>query len=222
MPKDQPLQVPAAQRAYEHTKTLILDARVDAGQMLSEGEIASKLGISRTPVREAFTRLQSEGWLRLYPRRGALVVPPDPAQAKDLVDARIVLESSALQTSADRDRDRGEISLRQLSADLNLIREHQSQALDADDLSAFTAHDLAFHRAIIEASGNSVFLRFHDLVSTMEERMSMRSIWRSPQSAQRVLDQHQQLSSTVYSGDVERFRTTLRHHLLDIHSDLIT
>jgi DNA-binding GntR family transcriptional regulator len=110
--------LPAAQRAYDHTKTLILDGSAKPNDMLSEGEVATQLGVSRTPVREAFTRLQSEGWLRLYPRRGALVVPPDHEQARDLVTARIMLESAALEAATGRKPGEEEPDLVQLSTAL--------------------------------------------------------------------------------------------------------
>ena len=77
----------AAETAYQHTKRHILTGGLPAGTMLSEGEIAGQLGLSRTPVREAFLRLETEGWLRLYPKRGALVVPVAPGEAEAVVEA---------------------------------------------------------------------------------------------------------------------------------------
>ncbi|WP_223286039.1 GntR family transcriptional regulator [Kocuria atrinae] len=60
----------AAERAYAHAKARILTGELD-GELLSEGIVADELGVSRTPVREAFLRLQAEGLMRLYPKRGA-------------------------------------------------------------------------------------------------------------------------------------------------------
>jgi DNA-binding GntR family transcriptional regulator len=214
--------LPAAQRANHHPKTHIRVGAATPHDMLSEGEVATQLGVSRTPVREAFTRLQSEGWLRLYPRRGALVVPPDHEQARDLVTARIMLESAALEAATGRKPGEEEPDLSQLSTALDDIVDRQRAALESHDFSAFVRHDLTFHRAIVEAAHNSIFLRFHDLVADQEERMSMRSVRRSPTAAQRVLDQHRELVSAVHAGDVDTFRSALRRHLLDIHSGLLT
>ena len=75
---------PAADRAYEHVKAGLLDGSYPDGHLLSEGEIAGALQMSRTPVREAFLRLQTDGFLRLYPKRGALVVPVTPTEARSL------------------------------------------------------------------------------------------------------------------------------------------
>ena len=60
----------AKERAYAYTKQRVLDLRFPGGSMLSEGEVANALKLSRTPVREAFVQLESEGLLRLYPKRG--------------------------------------------------------------------------------------------------------------------------------------------------------
>ena len=68
---------------------------VPARELISEGEVATALGMSRTPVREAFLRLEAEGLLRLYPQRGALVVPVSPAEAHAVIEARLLLEQFA-------------------------------------------------------------------------------------------------------------------------------
>ena len=65
----------AARRAYRYVKERLLDGRFPGGMLLSENEIAQGLGVSRTPVRQAFVQLEAEELLDLYPRRGALVVP---------------------------------------------------------------------------------------------------------------------------------------------------
>ncbi|MCZ0975943.1 GntR family transcriptional regulator [Streptomyces albulus] len=72
---------PTADRAYAHVRERLLDGRYPGGELLSERAVATELGLSNTPVREAFLRLQAEGFLRLYPRRGALVVPVTPGEA---------------------------------------------------------------------------------------------------------------------------------------------
>ena len=69
----QETEASAADAAYAKVKERILDGDLAGGTMVSEGTIADELGMSRTPVREAFLRLQVEGWMRLYPKRGALI-----------------------------------------------------------------------------------------------------------------------------------------------------
>ena len=72
---------PAAKdRAYAYVKERILEGAYPGGELLSEGEVAEALEVSRTPVREAFLLLEAEGLMRLYPKRGALVVPVSPGE----------------------------------------------------------------------------------------------------------------------------------------------
>ena len=82
----------AAERAYAYVKERLLDGRFAGGTLLSENELARRLGISRTPVREAFRQLEAEDLLELYPRRGALVIPISPSEADDVLEARLLIE----------------------------------------------------------------------------------------------------------------------------------
>src|SRR3954454_11525326 len=84
----------ATSRAYDHLKQAILDRAYPGGALLSEGEGAAQVGVSRTPVREALLRLESEGLVRLYPKRGALVLPVSPQEISDVLETRELVEPS--------------------------------------------------------------------------------------------------------------------------------
>src|SRR5215216_1189136 len=86
----------ATDRAYDFTKQRVLDSTYAGGDLLTEGEVADALGLSRTPVREAFLRLQGEGLLRLYPKRGALVVPVSVGEIEAVIETRMLIERFAL------------------------------------------------------------------------------------------------------------------------------
>src|SRR5690606_12483030 len=67
--------VSAADRAYAYVRREVLCRRVAGNDLITEGQIADAVGVSRTPVREALLRLQADGMVRLLPKRGALVLP---------------------------------------------------------------------------------------------------------------------------------------------------
>src|SRR6201987_1150090 len=92
----------AADRVYQWLRARILDGRFAGGRLLSEGEIADAVQVSRTPVREAFLQLAAEDMLELYPKRGALVVPGTAAELREVLVARAVLEPSAARIVARR------------------------------------------------------------------------------------------------------------------------
>src|ERR1700743_738219 len=85
----------AKDRAHDYVKRQVLTGAFPGGELISEGEVAAALGMSRTPVREAFLRLEAEGLLRLYPQRGALVVPVSSEEARAVIEARMLLEEFA-------------------------------------------------------------------------------------------------------------------------------
>src|ERR1700759_102108 len=84
-------RVAAKDRAHEYVKRQVLTGAFPGGELISEGEVAGALGMSRTPVREAFLRLEAEGLLRLYPQRGALVVPVSSEEARAVIEGRLGL-----------------------------------------------------------------------------------------------------------------------------------
>src|SRR5882757_6523092 len=85
----------AKDRALQYVKAQVLTGAFPGGELISEGDVATALGMSRTPVREAFLRLEAEGLLRLYPQRGALVVPVSSDEAHAVIEARLLLEQFA-------------------------------------------------------------------------------------------------------------------------------
>src|SRR3954471_3070158 len=95
----------ASERAYRHVKSGVLDGTIPGGELLSENEIAEQLGMSRTPVRAAFGQLEAEGLLRLYPKRGALVVPVSAQETEAVMETRWVIERYAIERVIDRPGD---------------------------------------------------------------------------------------------------------------------
>src|SRR5438477_2007518 len=94
MPKRRP-QPAAGGRAYDFVKAAILAGGYKPETFLTEGEIAMRLGLSRTPVREALLRLEVEGLVSLHPKKGAPVRSPSAQEVAELFEARGVLESFA-------------------------------------------------------------------------------------------------------------------------------
>src|SRR4051795_10745537 len=95
----------ASERAYRHVKSGVLDGSIPGGELISENEIAEQLGMSRTPVRAAFGQLEAEGLLRLYPKRGALVVPVSAEGTESVIEARWVIERYAIERIIERPGD---------------------------------------------------------------------------------------------------------------------
>jgi DNA-binding GntR family transcriptional regulator len=202
----------AADRAYELTKELLLTGELPGGHLLSEGDIAERLGMSRTPVREAFLRLQAEDLLRLIPKRGAIVVPVPPGEAEDVLDARDAIETAAVRRLLRSPRRLAE-ALGALRTALELQRDHAA----VGHLAAFAQADEAFHRAIVRAGGNALTMRFYVTLADRQRRMSLQALRPAPEKLELVLRQHEDLIATIERGDAEAFGVALRDHLDRTH-----
>jgi DNA-binding GntR family transcriptional regulator len=203
---------PAADRAYALTKELVLTGALPGGYLFSEGEIADRLGVSRTPVREAFLRLQAEDLLRLIPRRGAVVVPVPPGEAEDVLDAREAVEIAAVR----RLLRRPELVPAAVEALREALRVQQERA-DAADLHGFAEADEAFHRTLVEAGRNTLTMRFYATLADRQRRMSVHALGPVPDQIPVVLREHAELIGIVERGDEAAFALALRAHLDGTH-----
>jgi DNA-binding GntR family transcriptional regulator len=203
---------PAADRAYALTKELVLTGALPGGRLFSEGEIANRLGVSRTPVREAFLRLQAEDLLQLIPKRGAVVVPVPPGEAEDVLDAREAVEIAAVR----RLLRRPELVPAAVEALREALRVQQERA-DVVDLHGVAEADEAFHRTLVAAGRNTLTMRFYATLADRQRRMSVDALGPVPDQIPVVLREHAELIGIVERGDEAAFALALRAHLDGTH-----
>lgn len=211
---------PAAERAYRSLKSQILAGKVRGGDLLSEVEIGGALGISRTPVHEAFLRLQAEDLLVLKPRRGAVVVPVKPGEATDLLEVRRALETAAVRRLGGSSSTALTARSKLHSALDALLTKQERIALDGD-VSAFASADEQFHRSIVAASGNAISIRFYSTLGDRQRRMAMRSIGARTDHLGTLVSEHRHLAQLMLIGDVGGFDEALTRHLSATHAALL-
>lgn len=182
----------AADRAYAYVKERLLDGRFAGGTLLSENEIARRLGISRTPVRQAFQQLEGEEMLELYPRRGALVRPIRSDEDEEVLEARVLLEAHCVEhvTGADR----------RPSATLAAIVDEQEAAV-ARGGAGFIDADRAFHRAVVAANGNAILTRWYDALRDRQQRISASAVASDPERMRRFIAEHRAIADAIAAGD---------------------
>ncbi|MEV6065052.1 GntR family transcriptional regulator [Nocardia sp. NPDC052001] len=200
----------SAERAYREVKERILSGELPGGELISEGEIATALGTSRTPVREAFLRLETEGWMKLYPKRGALVVPVPSHEAEDVTQARYVVETGAVRALAETDRSA-------LIARLHASLDRQRALAASGDLDEFAVVDADFHREYVVAAGNPLLAGFYDSLRERQRRMNSVALRHGEIHTDRIIAQHARLADLIESGDTAGFATALAQHLMDVH-----
>ena len=194
----------AKDRAYAHVKEHILEGFYAGGEMLSEGGVAEQLDMSRTPVREAFLLLEAEGLLRLYPKRGALVVPVSAEEINEVLETRLIIERHCAEQMARRGP---EVLVQQLRA----LLVDQERHVSRNNRIGFVEADRLFHRAIVSSTGNSILTRLHDSLRERQRRMGAALVARDPSLQQRYLDEHRAIVDALEAdGDTGRL---LAEHL---------
>ena len=136
-------------QAYLGIKRLITENSFGAGDFVLEQELADRLGMSRTPVREAMIRLVQEGLIEVRPRHGMRVIPISAQDMAEIYEIITALETLAVENAARRRH-----SPETLAALERTIVDMEA-ALARDDLLAWAEADEEFHRMIVEMGGNS-------------------------------------------------------------------
>ena len=198
----------AAHRAYDHVKARILTGELDA-QLVSEGDFATELGVSRTPVREAFLRLQVEGLMRLYPKRGALVVPVGPHESREVLDARRVVEHASAAAA---------VTDPELPAVLEALLEQQRAAVGTP---RFEELDAAFHTALVDAGGNSLLSGFYRGLRDRQIRLIATAVRTVQDRSGEILEQHGDIVEAVRQGRAEHLERVLTEHLERVYEGIV-
>ncbi|MFE7407330.1 GntR family transcriptional regulator [Isoptericola sp. NPDC057559] len=205
-PSSPPLS--AAERAYRLTKAKILSGEVPGGRLLAEGDIAAELGISRTPVHEAFLRLDTEGLLAVAPRRGAAVVPMAPDEARDVLEMREAVERSTARRALAHGRP-AEAVIEELRAHV----ERQRAASAQGDVDAFAEADSAFHGVLVRASRNQTAVQFMGLLRDRQLRLMYQHLHVGPEEVATALAEHEAMLAAVEQGDADAYCDLLHDHV---------
>jgi DNA-binding GntR family transcriptional regulator len=195
---------------YDEVRSLIVLGTYPAGRPITEMDLCERLGVSRTPVREALRRLESDGLVRAA-RRGVTVVELDAKALRDAYLVRAALEALTAESAARRQRD-GELS----PADLARLAEHADladRATRQGDLVAGVRHNRAFHQQVATLADNpaasGVLDRIWDQIT-----VSTRASLTAPARPVQVDDEHRRLIRAITDGDPAAAAGHARDHVL--------
>ncbi|QOV37039.1 GntR family transcriptional regulator [Streptomyces ferrugineus] len=198
-------QPPAADRVYTHVKQGVLDRRYEGGTLLTEGELAEAVGVSRTPVREALLRLEVEGLIKLYPKKGALVLPVSAQEIKDVVETRILVEEHAARKAVPAPPG--------LIERLQELLDRQKAQAAAGDLAAAAVTDRCFHAEIVRSGGNEILSRLYDQLRDRQLRMGVAVLHSHPDRIAKTLAEHEEILQALRSGDAEAAVGLVHRHI---------
>jgi DNA-binding GntR family transcriptional regulator len=200
-----------ADRAYTALRDVILslDIYSRSGEVrLDERQLASDLGISRTPVREAMVQLEREGFVRSVPRRGIYVVRKSKQEVVELITAWAALECMAARLITQNAADQEIASLRAMFATFENGRLHAK-------LDEYSEVNIEFHQSIIRMSRNSVLI---DLAANLFAHMRMirRKTIGEQDRADRSIRDHMNIIQAIEAHDTARAEALVRDHALGL------
>ena len=198
---------------YEQIKEQILHLELPPGAAISEIETAEKYNISRTPIRDAFKRLEREGLLEIRPHIGTFISLIDLNAVSDILYIREVLEYSVLSELA-------QIYDKSKELRIQLILQEQKELLESDlpidELSrAFIHSDNEFHTALFDAAGKKNVIKFLYAYNSQYERFRTFINFTGKEDLQKLYDSHVKILNCIISNDLNGLKECINHHLYD-------
>ena len=197
--------LPVRDVVFQTLRQAILRGELKPGERLMEIHLAQKLGVSRTPVREAIHKLELEGLVLMIPRKGAVVAEITLRDLEEVLEVRMALEELAVRSACRR------INKEQL-AELRELAESFKAALSGEDVSAYVEADVALHDAIYAATGNS---RLVQMLSNLREQMyRYRMEYLKDRGAHtRLAMEHEEILTALENRDEAAAVKSMRFHV---------
>jgi len=192
---------PMAHQAYRRLRRAILQGRILAGTPLVAADLAKRLGVSRTPVREAILLLRADGLVTVLPS-GALVVKDVAEELEEILGVRAALEVYAARLAIER------IAPNELSRLEAICRGYE--ALDAREVEKRSRLNRQFHEGLVAASRNR---RLVKVIAEYREYFLVASRLYDPETVRRTAYEHREILEAVKRGDGIVVETLLRTHL---------
>jgi DNA-binding GntR family transcriptional regulator len=211
---------PARERIYNYVREQILRGILRGGSFVEEEHISSAMNVSRTPVREAFHRLEAERFIELLPRRGALVRQVTAEELVQLYETRRMLEGTAVQKICQYRLPLNDTVLQSLEA-----MEAMEVNFDNIDFYGHVELDRNFHRAIVASAGNTVTTELYDSLGSRQLRVAMAASTAYPTRIRTIVAQHRDIYQGLVAYDYEAVQKALEEHLhpvIDVVSRLGT
>lgn len=196
---------PLHEEAVDRLRDLIIQGELSPGVRLNERVLCEKLGISRTPLREALKLLATEGLVQLLPNRGAVVAAIDAERLGQTLQVMGALEALA-----------GELACRNASSErIAEIRRLHAEMLAMHakgDLAAYFRYNQAIHESIVEASGNTVLTNaYRQLNANVRRARYMANL--SQERWDAAVREHEEILAALAERSVHKLKRLLREHL---------
>jgi len=205
--------VSLTQEACERLRDAIVTGKFEFGERLSEEQIARALGMSKAPVRAAFTDLRDMGLVSIVPQAGTYVFTPTRKDVEEMSHFRAMLEREALKSALARDPD---ALVQALSAAILQMQ----QAIDKQEFALYSRADSAYHRVILQHAGNRYLEKAYDLTATALEALRARLQSGEGDFWQRSFAEHTQMRNLMAQRKFDEAHALLKEHILIINRSI--
>ena len=198
-------------QAYAALKQAIMDADIYSHPhelRLDERQLSRSLGVSRTPIREAMTLLEQEGFLRTVPRRGGFIVRKTKKQIIEMIEMWAALESMAARLATLHASDEDIAALRAMFDEFR-------NATPAEHIHEYSDANIAFHQAIIRLSGSNLMGKTIEDLFIHVRAIRRMTISQSDRAARSIID-HMRIIEALEARDTELAERLVRQHSLDL------
>lgn len=215
----QAARVPLADVAYERIREMVLRRHIRPGEQTSVARLAAQTGLGRSPVKEAITRLVSEGLLQVSDRRGTTAVRLSRADVSDLFELRQLFEGYAAPRAAQKITDD---DLEELS-ELLVVMEEESltKPTEQQSVARFIDADVRLHEIIIAAAGNEHLTRHYRLLNLHLQISDYLFRHHTGMREQRHRD-HVAMVDALRAKDGEKLATLLNEHSESVKQVILT
>ena len=205
--------LPLRDVVFKTLRQAILTGELKPGERLMEIHLANKLGVSRTPIREAIRQLELEGLVIMVPRKGAQVASITEKSLTDVLEVRLALEKLAVELACKR------ISYEQKEILKEKMLEFE-QLAGTDDASLIARADVAFHDAIFESTGN---MRLGQMVNNLAEQMyRYRFEYIKDRSGhEKLVSEHRLIYDAIIRADIEEATKQISVHIKNQEASII-
>ncbi len=197
--------LPLRDVVFNTLRQAILRGELKPGERLMEIQLANKLGVSRTPIREAIRKLELEGLVLMIPRKGAEVAGITEKSLLDVLEVRRALEELAVQLTCDRITEEELIELRQAA-------ENFKKTLKSDDITEIAEADVKFHDVIYMATKNQKLIQ---LLNNLHEQMYRYRIeyLKDPEVYPKLVREHEEIIKRITDREKEEASQIVCQHI---------
>ena len=206
----------SAEEAYSAIHAFIVQGDYQAGDRLREEELGQRIGMSRTPIREALRRLSAEGLTEFVPNRGAHVASWTDQELNEIFELRALLEGYAASRAATRMTSESHDKLRMLSAAMEMQISDDGEP----NLEQISVLNNDFHKTIVQNAGSQYLLTF--FMNMIQFPLVHRTFRRySPRDLERSFGHHRELVEAFEAQDPEWAGSVMRAHVLSARSAFV-